>query len=118
MDQAGRRFAAASIATRPYIAVASEEGLLVNQHLGEAQRLLIFKQDPESPAGVKFVELRKTPEAGSGLNRWNELGDLLHDCRALLVAAKPEKREYQGWYVRNDEEYGQASDIVVVICAP
>ena len=84
---------AASIATRPYIAVASEEGMLVNQHLGEANRLLIFKQDPESPAGVKFVELRKTPEAGSGLNRWNELGDLLHDCRALLVsAAGPQPR--------------------------
>ncbi len=78
---------AAAIATRPYIAVASEEGMLVNQHLGEATRLLIFKQDPDAPAGVKFVELRKTPEAGSGLNRWNELGDLLNDCRALLVAA-------------------------------
>ena len=78
---------AASIATRPYIAVASEEGMLVNQHLGEAARLLIFKQDPDSPAGVKFVEMRKTPEAGAGLNRWNELADLLNDCRALLVAA-------------------------------
>ena len=40
------------------------------------------------------------------------------DNRALLVAGKPEKREYQGWYVRDDEEYGAASDIVVVICAP
>jgi nitrogen fixation protein NifB len=84
---------AASIATRPYIAVASEEGMLVNQHLGEAPRLLIFKQDPETPAGVKFVELRKTPPPGSGLNRWNELADLLHDCRAMLVsAAGPQPR--------------------------
>ena len=40
------------------------------------------------------------------------------DNRPLLVAGKPEKREYQGWFVRNDEEYGQASDIIVIICAP
>jgi nitrogen fixation protein NifB len=87
------RPSAASIATRPYIAVASEEGMLVNQHLGEATRLLIFKQDLESPAGVKFVEMRQTPEAGSGLNRWNELADMLNDCRALLVsAAGPQPR--------------------------
>ena len=30
---------------RPYVAVASEEGALVNQHLGEAARVLIFKED-------------------------------------------------------------------------
>ena len=87
------RPSADSIATRPYIAVASEEGMLVNQHLGEAPRLLIFKQDPEAPAGIKFVEMRKTPEPGSGLNRWHQLGELLHDCRALLVsAAGPQPR--------------------------
>lgn len=76
-----------SIATRPHIAVASQEGMLVNQHLGEAARVLIFAQDASTPSGFKFVEMRKTPEPGTGPSRWNELADTLHDCRAILVSA-------------------------------
>ena len=30
---------------RPYVAVATREGALVNQHLGEAERLAIFGQE-------------------------------------------------------------------------
>jgi nitrogen fixation protein NifB len=78
---------AASGPTRPYIAVATLEGMLVNQHLGEAARVLVFKADPGTSSGCKFVEVRKTPEPGSGTARWTELADLLHDCRAILVSA-------------------------------
>ena len=84
------RFAAADVLggrNRPYIAVASEEGALVNQHLGEAARVLIFKKDEATPSGFKFHEVRKTPEPGSGEHRWRDLGALLHDCRAFLVSA-------------------------------
>jgi len=64
---------------RPYIAVASMEGMLVNQHLGEAEELLIFSKDG-------LIERRRTPESGGGMLRWQALGELLGDCRALLVS--------------------------------
>ncbi len=73
--------------TRPYIAVASLEGVLVNQHLGEAARVLVFKPDATTASGCRFVEVRRTPEPGAGPARWDELADVLHDCRALLVSA-------------------------------
>jgi nitrogen fixation protein NifB len=72
---------------RPYIAVASQEGMLVNQHLGEAARVIVFKEDKSTPSGFSFVEVRKTPEPGAGPARWSEFADILHDCRALLVSA-------------------------------
>ena len=68
--------------SKPFVAVASYEGLLVNQHLGEAEQLYIFR---ETPNGYKLVEQRATPAAGSGSLRWKELGELISDCRALLV---------------------------------
>jgi nitrogen fixation protein NifB len=67
---------------RPYIAVATREGLLVNMHLGESESLYIFRQTPK---GFHFVEERKTPKAGSGDFRWMELASLLKDCRAILA---------------------------------
>jgi nitrogen fixation protein NifB len=68
---------------RPYVAVATREGLLVNMHLGEASGFHIFKQ---SPKGYQFVEQRSAPTAGSGDNRWLDMARLLNDCRALLVS--------------------------------
>lgn len=67
---------------RNLIAVASMEGFLVNQHLGQADELYIYKK---SGKGISLVETRKTPDPGSGVQRWNELADLLSDCRSLLV---------------------------------
>ena len=40
------------------------------------------------------------------------------DNRPLLVATKPELREYKAVYVQNDAEIGLFSDEVVVNCAP
>lgn len=70
---------------RPYVAVASEEGMLVNQHLGEASRVMVFGPDPLG--GYKVEALRKLPEMGGGDDRWKELADTLSDCRAILVSA-------------------------------
>jgi nitrogen fixation protein NifB len=67
---------------KPFVAVASHEGLLVNQHLGEAAGLYIFR---ESPNGYRLVEQRQTPAPGSGNSRWQKLADSIADCRALLV---------------------------------
>jgi nitrogen fixation protein NifB len=72
---------------RPYVAVASREGALVNMHLGEAARLLIFGRDNSTASGFKFIEIRRAPQPGSGRTRWTELADTLHDCRAFLVNA-------------------------------
>ena len=68
---------------RPYVAVASREGALVNWHLGEASYLWIFKKTEN---GYAPVERRQTPPQGSGAHRWEELGRIIADCRALLVS--------------------------------
>jgi nitrogen fixation protein NifB len=69
--------------TRPYVAVASLEGVLVNQKLGKAKELFIYGKQNEK---ITFIETRETPVPGGGLKRWQELGELISDCRALLVA--------------------------------
>jgi len=68
---------------RPYVAVATNEGLLVNLHLGEADKLSIFEQ---SLQGYKFVEERSTPISGGGDQRWVDMARMLNDCRAILVS--------------------------------
>lgn len=72
---------------RPYVAVASREGALVNMHLGEAAGILIFKQDATTASGFKFVEIRTAPAPGGASARWSDLADMLNDCRAFLVNA-------------------------------
>ncbi len=71
------------IENRPYVAVATNEGLLVNMHLGEADTLNIYRQTPN---GYKWVENRRTPDRGLGDMRWSQLAELMSDCRALLVS--------------------------------
>ncbi len=68
---------------RPYVAVATREGVLVNQHLGEAEELHIFGRRQGT---VCLIEKRQAPKPGSGPERWNRLGDQLADCRMLLVS--------------------------------
>jgi nitrogen fixation protein NifB len=68
---------------RPYVAVASREGVLVNLHLGQAADFQIW--GPER-GGFLLLESRPAPEAGSGDLRWKELAELLADCRNVLVS--------------------------------
>lgn len=70
--------------SRPYVAVASMEGFLINRHLGEAEQLFIYRK---SPSGFELVEKRPTPEPGGGSLRWEQLAKVLNDCRAVLVSA-------------------------------
>lgn len=70
---------------RPNIAVATLEGVLVNQHLGEADEFWIFTRREDG--SLRFIERRPAPMPGHGELRWEELGRTLHDCRALLCAA-------------------------------
>lgn len=69
---------------RPFIAVGSIEGVLINQHLGEADRFLVYALD-EVNQSCKLVDSRQAPPPGGGKDRWEALAERLSDCRALLV---------------------------------
>jgi nitrogen fixation protein NifB len=69
---------------RPYVAVASLEGALVNLHLGEARSFQIWGQNGDG--GFSLIEERQAPPPG-GFDRWWKLAETLHDCRAVLVSA-------------------------------
>ncbi|NTW51121.1 MAG: radical SAM protein [Chlorobiaceae bacterium] len=69
---------------RPFIAVGSIEGVLINQHLGEADRFLVYALD-EANKSCKLVGTRQAPPPGGGKDRWEALAERLCDCRALLV---------------------------------
>ncbi|GFK96079.1 FeMo cofactor biosynthesis protein NifB [Fundidesulfovibrio magnetotacticus] len=71
-------------ASRPYVAVASMEGMLVNMHLGEAGLFQIWGED--EAGGYKLVENRPAPPTGGGPRRWYDLAKALKDCRAVLVS--------------------------------
>ena len=67
---------------KPYVAVTSQEGFLVNQHLGEAKQINIFRLTND---GYVLMEQRETPSRGLGELRWKNLAIILKDCKALLV---------------------------------
>ncbi|MBF0477106.1 MAG: radical SAM protein [Deltaproteobacteria bacterium] len=66
---------------RPYVAVASMEGVLVNQHLGEAYQLLIYGREKDK---ISLVGTRQAPEPGGGMERWESLSHLIKDCHTLM----------------------------------
>ena len=69
---------------RPFVAVASMEGMLVNLHLGEATQLFIYNR-----RGIDVVleDVREVPEPGGGIKRWEELSEVIKDCGSLLVSS-------------------------------
>ena len=69
---------------RLYVAVGSLEGVMINQHLGEAERFLIYGIESKSGEYV-LVDSRKAPPGGGGKERWEALAATLIDCRAVLV---------------------------------
>jgi nitrogen fixation protein NifB len=69
---------------RPYVAAATQEGVLVNQHLGEAERFSVFRCVAQ---GFELVEVRPAPPPGGGEQRWLDMAETLKDCRALLVSS-------------------------------
>lgn len=71
------------LSSKPYVAVATMEGALVNLHLGEAESVQIWGKTEN---GYKLVETRKTPEKGLGPQRWIQMTQTIRDCAALLVS--------------------------------
>lgn len=70
------------VSPRPCVAAVSMEGVLVNQHLGEAEQLLVYG---EKDGRVQLIETRATPARGGGMKRWQEMAESLSDCSTLLV---------------------------------
>jgi nitrogen fixation protein NifB len=68
---------------KPYVAVATHEGILVNQHLGEAYKFQIWEKTAE---GYRVVVEREAPDTGGGITRWTALSKILGDCRAVLTS--------------------------------
>jgi nitrogen fixation protein NifB len=68
---------------RPFVAVASREGALVNEHVGKAERFFIYRREG---GGIEFVETRPAPPSGGLLERWRTMARVLCDCRALLAS--------------------------------
>ncbi len=69
---------------RPYVAVATQEGAMVNRHLGEADELHVFA--PGEDGRFALLETRATPMPGGGDARWHKLAESLPDCRAVLCS--------------------------------
>jgi len=65
-------------------AVASREGFFVNQHLGEADRLYIFRVGGDGT--IVAQGRRALPSPGGGDERWAELARTISDCGALFAA--------------------------------
>jgi nitrogen fixation protein NifB len=74
--------------TRPYVAVATTDGEEIDQHLGHADKLLVYGTQ-HGP--IALVEAREAPPKGGGDARWKELSNTLSDCRALLAKSAGEK---------------------------
>lgn len=68
---------------RPYVAVATLEGVLVNQHLGEATRFQIWEKREDGSFNMKEERPASVPSGGP--RRWHNLARALHDCQAVLV---------------------------------
>ncbi len=68
---------------RPYIAVASLQGLFINQKLEEAKTIRIYEADYKRP---KLIDIREIPGRKDNCElRWKRLGFILKDCACLLV---------------------------------
>jgi nitrogen fixation protein NifB len=95
---------------RPFLALASHEGALINQHVGEAARFWIFDPQPDGPPAL--VETRDAPDAGGGATRWYELAELLGDCKAVFTSAvgQTPRRILEQHGIRVIEAVGLASD--------
>ncbi|MHB8808999.1 MAG: NifB/NifX family molybdenum-iron cluster-binding protein [Desulfobulbaceae bacterium] len=70
---------------RPNVAVTSESGMAVDQHLGQATRLLIYGPREDGP--ICLLEARPAPAPGGGGERWHAMARIASDCFALLTAS-------------------------------
>jgi len=70
-------------AERPYVAVASSDGFFVNQHLGAATQVRIYKPSERRSA---LVDIRVVASEAGGAARWLDMVEKLKDCCGILVS--------------------------------
>ena len=94
-----------------YVAVASREGLLINQHLGEARKLYIYKEESGIPV---LFDVREAPPQGGGDTRWEKIASVISDCSALMVSGIGDtpKRVLTGHGIDVNVLEGMISDIL------
>ncbi len=68
---------------RAYVAVASTDGVFINQHLGAVRNIRIYKKTQQN---FELVEERAVPQSGGGDARWEEMAKILKDCKAVVVS--------------------------------
>jgi nitrogen fixation protein NifB len=73
-----------SFETRPHIAVATTDGISVNQHLGRAAYLSIYSRHEGGTS--ELSEKRSISACLDSDDRWNSLAEALSDCAVLLVS--------------------------------
>jgi nitrogen fixation protein NifB len=71
---------------RPYIAVATQEGLFVNQHLGRTETFRLY---PFQEARPRLMGLRPAPEADLEA-RWKVMAERLKDCVGIVASGAGE----------------------------
>ncbi|MCX7725371.1 MAG: radical SAM protein [Chitinispirillaceae bacterium] len=74
---------------KPYVAVASREGVFINLHLGEAREFMIFGKD--NYGGIKLIEKREISQVANVTDRWEKLAKILYDVSVVLVSSAGEK---------------------------
>ena len=105
---------------RPYVAVCTQEGYLVNQHLGGADRVVLYENaDVDGRVTPRLDGTRGTPPAGGGGARWAHLAGLLTDCRALICSQLGEapRMVLQGAGITVHEADGLVTDAVTDVFA-
>lgn len=100
---------------RVNVAVASESGMEIDLHLGQAKKFLIY--GPREDGLPCLLGTRVAPASGSGEARWEELALTLSDCFALLAAGAGEKpRRVLGGHglqvLVSDADAGGAVDVL------
>jgi len=69
-----------TFALKPYVAVASSDGVSINKHLGEVDSLWIYGKK-----NGKTELIEKRPIINKEGEGWKAVADTIHDCEALLV---------------------------------
>jgi nitrogen fixation protein NifB len=76
-------FGAEAAPQRPYVAVTTQEGFLINQHLGHAREFVVYGCEN---GRLKLIETRPAPDAGGGDQRWADMAAVLKDCQAVFTS--------------------------------
>lgn len=73
--------------SRPFVAVGTRDGILVDEHIGEVWAFQIWKP---TAGGYMHLDDRIVEVSETGYGRWNALVNALCDCRAVLVSGMGE----------------------------